>query len=875
MKNYNIGWHSITGTQKITGFVQMGRTIPLAVTVAKCRTRRTVCMVVMDSEQLKPILLFVRYRNGISNVNALKPRLRLGKNDHLQGKDDFCGIPGDVSLCNAMITRYANNRKLEDARHVFDKMPQRTVVSWNAMIAGYAKNGRLETARNLFDRMPQRNVVSWTTLVAGYAKHGRIDDACQLFDKMPERNVVSWNAMIVGYAQNQKVDEARKLFNRMPSKNLTSWNAMITAYAQNGRLADARQLFNEAPERNVVTWTAMITGYAQRGRIEDACHLFDKMPERNVISWTAMITAFVQNGRLEDARQLFDKMPERNVVSWTAMITGYAQNGMVEDARALFDEMPERDVVTWNAMIAGYTQCGRIEDAKQLFDKMPQRNAASWNAMIAGYGQNGRIESASQLFNKLPERNVVSWNSMISGLAQNGKIDDAQQLFDTMPERNALSWNAMLAGYAQNGRVEDARQLFDKMLRPDVISWNAIIAGYAQNEHGEESLKLYSQMQKAGISPNESTITSVLTACASLAALEQGRQVHEHIIKMGFESNVFVASALITMYCKCGNIENAHHAFKNMPERDVVSWNAMISGFALHGHGKEALKLFEQMLQANMKPDDFTLVGVLSACSHAGLVDEGLHYFHSMTRDHSVTPSVDHYSCMIDLLGRAGLLDEADEFIKSMPFKPTITMWGSLLGACRIHRNAELGHRVAECIFKLEPKNAAPYVTLSNIYAAAGRWDDVLNVRKMMKAREVKKNPGCSWIEVKNRVYVFLTGDKSHSQMDKIYATLEILSKQMREAGYMPDTDFVLHDVEEEQKEHVLCHHSEKLAIAFGLISTPSGTPIRIIKNLRVCGDCHTAIKFISKIVGRDIVVRDANRFHHFKDGLCSCGDYW
>nr|ADE77588.1 unknown [Picea sitchensis] len=312
-----------------------------------------------------------------------------------------------------------------------------------------------------------------------------------------------------------------------------------------------------------------------------------------------------------------------------------------------------------------------------------------------------------------------------------------------------------------------------------------------------------------------------------------------------------------------------------MSNKNVVSWNAMIVGYGMHGHGEDALVLFTQMQQRGVKPNEITFISVLSACSHAGLVDEGWKCYNCMTLDYAITPTVEHYACMVDLLGRAGHLNEAWDFIEKMPIEPGASVWGAFLGSCRIHCNIELGERVAELLLNLDPDNAGYYVLLSNIYAAAGRWDDVAKVRKMMKEKDVKKSPGCSLIEVNNKLHSFVVGDISHPQTEAIYAMLETLARQMEAVGYVPCTDFVLHDVEEEIKENMLFAHSEKLAIAFGLISTRSGTSIRITKNLRVCGDCHSATKFISKIVKREIIMRDLNRFHHFKDGLCSCGDYW
>lgn len=464
---------------------------------------------------------------------------------------------------------------------------------------------------------------------------------------------------------------------------------------------------------------------------------------------------------------------------------------------------------------------------------------------------------------------------MITGYLQNGMMEEAWQVFDKMPERNLVSWNAMIAGYAQNGKLRVARDLFDLMPQRNLGSWNSMIVGYAQSGHGEKSFELLFEMQMANVKADQATFASVLSACASLEALEQGKCVHGYIIESGFMSDVSVGNALITMYAKCGCIEDAKSVFDNISKKNYVSCNAMIAAYAQHGYGNEALQLFEQMKQTGMKPNHITFVGVLSACSHAGLVAEGCYYFHSMSRDYCIAPQADHYACMVDLLGRAGHLDEADKLINEMPFNPDAVVLGALLGACRIHMNVNLGERVAERLFELEPLNSSTYVLLSNIYAVAGRWDDVGKVRMIMKARGVIKKAGCSWVKIKNKVHVFQEGDIMHPQMEKIYSALHELERQMREVGYVPDTNFVLHDVEEQQKEQSLSQHSEKLAIAFGLISTPPGTMIRIMKNLRVCGDCHNAIKFISKIVAREIVVRDPKRFHHFKMGFCSCRDYW
>lgn len=541
------------------------------------------------------------------------------------------------------------------------------------------------------------------------------------------------------------------------------------------------------------------------------------------------------------------------------------------------------DVLVTNYLINMYARCGSIKDARDLFEKMPERSLVSWNTVVSAYTQseNGieaikmvwRMQQEGVLPDKFTFTSVLRACATLMALAEGKQVHALIVKIET--EFNVFVESALVDMYGKCGSVEDARLVFDKMPERNLVSWNAMIAAFAQNGEGEEALNVFRQVQRAGVNQNQYTLSSALSACASLAALQEGNQVHVVSIKTGFQYDVFVGSALVDMYAKCGSIKNAQNVFDEMPKRNVVSWNAMITGFAQHGRGIETLEIFEQMQQAGVKPNGITFVCVLSACSHAGLVNEGQRYFDSMTGDHGITPRIHHYACMIDLLGRAGRLYEAEDLIDKMPYEPNAAVWGSLLGACRIHGYMELAQRAAERLFEVEPHNAGNHVLLSNIYAAAGRWDDVEKVWKLMKDSGVKKDKGRSWVELKDKVHVFVVGDRSHPLTEKIYALLERLTEQIKEAGYVPETNYALHDVEDQQKEHLLGHHSEKLALAFGLISMPSGITIQIKKNLRVCGDCHTAFKFISNIVGREIVVRDTNRFHHFKHGQCSCGDYW
>ncbi|PON69617.1 DYW domain containing protein [Parasponia andersonii] len=686
----------------------------------------------------------------------------------------------------------------------------------------------------------------------------------------------SFNSLISRYARLGQIHNARKIFDQMPDRNIASWNSIIAAYFQNSQPGDAQKLFDEMPERNLISWNALLSGYVKNGMITEATKVFDLMPERNVVSWTAMVRGYVQEGMILEAESLFLRMPEKNVVSWTVMLGGLIQERRIDDARRLFNEMPEKDVVAWTNMIGGYCQEGRLAEAREIFDEMPRRNVVSWTTMISGYVQNQRVDVARKLFEVMPEKNEVSWTAMLMGYTQCGRIQEASELFEVMPMKPVISCNLMILGFGDNGEVDKARRVFDQMRERDEGTWNAMIKVYERRGFYLEALDLFASMQRHRVRPNFPSLISVLSVCASLASLDHGRQIHGQLVRSQFDHDVYVASVLITMYVKCGNLVNAKLVFDSFAAKDVVMWNSIITGYAQHGLGEEALQIFHEMCSLGLAPDDITFIGLLSACSYTGKVVEGLEIFESMKCKYLVEPRTEHYACMVDLLGRAGKVNEAMNLIEKMPMEADAIVWGSLLGACRTHMKLDLAEVAAKKLLQLDPRNAGPCILLSNIYASKSRWRDVEELRENMRARSVSKSPGSSWIEVEKKVHMFTGGDSmGHPEHPMILRKLERLGGLLREAGYCPDGTFVLHDVDEEEKVHSLRYHSEKLAVAYGLLKLPEPMPIRVMKNLRVCGDCHTAIKLIAKVSSREIILRDANRFHHFKDGLCSCRDYW
>lgn len=580
------------------------------------------------------------------------------------------------------------------------------------------------------------------------------------------------------------------------NSNLARSNWLITRLCKEGKINEARQLFDKMRERDVVTWTTMITGYIKCGLLVEARRLFDRVDAmKNVVTWTAMVSGYTLRNRIFEAKRLFEAMPVKNVVSWNTMIDGYAQNGEVDKALEVFERMPERNVVSWNTLITALAQSGRVEEARRLFDEMPKRDVISWTAMVAGLAKNGRVDEAREVFEKMPERNVVSWNTMITGYAKNKRLDEAFELFKKMPKRDLPSWNTMITGFIQNGELRKARAAFNEMPEKNVVSWTTMITGYVQERESEEALKIFMEMIREGqVKPNEGTFVNVLSACSDLAGLGEGHQVHQMISKTAYQDMAFIVSALINMYSKCGELSSARKIFDDgvTSQKDLVSWNCMIAAYAHHGCGKEAIELFNKMRCLGFKPDDVSYVGLLSACSHAGLVEDGLSYFDELIKDGSLQLREDHYTCLVDLCGRAGRLKEAFHLIKQLGIKSSSSIWGALLAGCNVYGDLKIGKLAAVELLKEEPQNAGTYLLLSNIYASCGKWREAARVRLKMKDKGLKKQPGCSWIEVGNRVHVFLARDKSHYQSNVIYSLLHDLNTKMKKTRYVSDNNFIV-----------------------------------------------------------------------------------
>ena len=846
------------------------------------------------------------------------------------------GLMSDICVSTALVSMYARCGDLVSAKHIFERMAQRDVASWNAMISALVQQGHSVEAFEQYWEMRSNGVapnaitflsilsasknsegleagevihshISKTglqadvrvgnALVSMYSRCGNLVKARQLFDDMHTRDLVSWNVIIAGYAQQEDWEGAMDLYNRMQSEGVKAdkitflhlLSACTNQEALNEGKSVHQHIIRSGMESDIHVGNALISMYRRCGSLAHSLEVFEGMGARDVVSWNSMISA--HHGSPGKAFKLYQEMQEEGLkpdgVTFSSLLAGCKSSENLELGKCVHRHFTESglelDVSVGNSLISMYIRCGSMDDALQVFQSLPHRDVMTWTAMIAGYAQHEEGSRAFELFWQMQREGVLpikaTFSSVLKACTNPAAFDEGRNVLKYILKKgydlDVGVGNTLISMYVRGGSISDAREIFDNMSTRDVVSWNRIIAGYADHGLGDAALELAYQMQEKRVKPNKHTFISFLNACASRAALEEGKRVHDEIVKRYGTVDAHLGSALISMYSKCGNVADAQQVFYTIPKRNVVVWNAMISGYAQHGYAKRALNLFNRMQMKGVKPGGSTLTSVLSACAHAGLVDEGYQHYLSMQSQYGITPTKEHFGCIVGLLGRAGSLKEAEDFIYQMPFEPDVSVWETLLGACRLHGNVKLAEHAAERALRLKPQNAAVYVLLSNVYAAVGRWDEVAKVRNVMDEKGLKKEAGRSWIEINNTIHDFVADDRSHPETEEIYSNLTRLASQMKKAGYVADRQFVLHDMDPQQKELSLCYHSERLAISYGLLSTPPGTPIRIFKNLRICGDCHSATKFISKLVGREIVARDSSRFHKFKNGTCSCGEYW
>ncbi|XP_042490489.1 pentatricopeptide repeat-containing protein At2g22410, mitochondrial-like isoform X2 [Macadamia integrifolia] len=580
------------------------------------------------------------------------------------------------------------------------------------------------------------------------------------------------------------------------------------ALSDSGDLNHARIIFTQIAEPNIYMWNTMIRGYCKAKSPDLGFFLFRRMV-REQVDMDSRTFVFVLKAceqfqgvmEGEELHCLIYKMGcDADLLIGNGLMHLYAKRGYLGTARLLFDANLERDVVSWTTMINGYAQNNLPDEALKLFNLMlpsaATPNDVTMVVVLSACSQAGDLSLGKSIHRYIEKKNVDCslnlMNALMDMYVKCGCLASAKEIFDRMEARDVFSWTTMINGYARDGSLEYARKFFDEIPERNVVSWNAMISGYSQRNQPEKALELFHEMEKAHVAPIESTLVCVLSACGQSGCLDLGQWIHYHYVdQKRVKLSAIMANALIDMYAKCGNIDAAAKVFNMMPERDLVSWNSMIVGYAVHGYAGQALRLFDEMSK-EIVPDDITFVGVLSACSHGGLDIQGKEYFGNMRGVFGIEPKAEHYACMIDLLGRVGLLEEANKLIKGMPMEPDEAAWGALLNACRMHGNVELGKLAADKLLHLDPKDSGIYALLANMYAGRRRWDDVRMVRSMMRDRGIKKTPGNSLIEVDGKIHEFLVADKSHPQSEEIYNILDEILLLLKSEGYVPNTSQLL-----------------------------------------------------------------------------------
>ncbi|KAL1539717.1 pentatricopeptide repeat-containing protein, chloroplastic [Salvia divinorum] len=836
--------------------------------------------------------------------------------------DDF------VFLATKLVLLYGKCGSLLDAEDLFDEIPQRSIFAYNALVGAYVSYGETRRAIQLYADMRFLDVPVDAHTCSSVLKAcaGERDTSCgrEIHGYMIKlgflSNDIAVNSLVTAYARCDDVGSVKLLFDRRSGKcDVVLWNLMIsthgltvfgemlsaavtpTTYTFVAALRACKELSSGVQIHALIfkyglSWdryvaNALLFMYSECSRVDEAERVFINTDDRDSVSWNSMLAAYVQNGLYDESLDLFREITmDRRKPDGVAVITALSAcgrsrkllNGMEVHAFALKNGF-DLDLQVGNTIIDMYAKCCKTRFMDSAFRRIPQKDFISWTTIISGYVQNNDHMKALDSFREVLNQGICTDRLMIESVLiacrELKSISVVKEIHGYVVRRelsDIVVQNTIVDAYGECGEVGHAKNIFELIEMKNVVSWTSMVDCYVRNGLAREALDISHRMVRQGVELDSIAVLSILSAAANLSASRKGKEIHGFLVRRCLHFEGSIASSLVDMYGSCGAVDDARKVFDCAESRDLVLWTSLINGYGLHGQGKLAIELFRKMEAENVSPDRIAFLAILCACSHSALVDEGQSFFNTMRCQYGLEPWPQHYACLVDLLGRANRLQEALELVEAMEMEPTAAVWCALLGACRIHSNMEVGEIAARKLLEMKPKNPGNYVLISNMFAAAERWEDVEQVRMRMKLKGLKKEPGCSWMEIGDRLHTFITRDRSHPRRDEIYKKLaEITESLERGAGYKTDTSYVLHNVEEVEKVRMLHGHSERLALAYGLLTTPPRTPLRITKNLRVCGDCHTFTKLVSKHFQREIVVRDANRFHHFKDDSCSCKDFW
>ncbi|CAM8928741.1 unnamed protein product [Rhodiola kirilowii] len=843
-------------------------------------------------------------------------------------------------LNTKLVMMYGKCGAVDNAEKVFDKMPHRTTFTWNGMIGACISSREYLKALRLYRDMRVCGVsldaYTFPCVLKGCGALGDSRTGFEIHGLAIKYGCISVgfvvNALVSMYSKCNDLDGARRLFDRMAEReDVVLWNSMISAYSGSGYAAEGIHVFREMQSEGVAANTYTLVAALQACEessvksigqqihgfvLRSGCHL-------DVYVANALLAFYARLGDMGQAANIFYNMDRRDHVTWNTMLSGFTQNGLYRDVLSLFQDMvlddrliPDQvsllniasaagrlgklligkavhayavkhgfdlDLQVWNTMLDMYSKCSSVAYMSRIYDTMDGKDLITRTTVIAGYAQNNCYTKALEMFKEV-QIGAEGIDPLMIGsilLACKGlkSVSQVKQIHTYITRRgisDLMLQNNIVDVYGECGNVDYAVRVFELTKSKDVVTWTSLITCFVNNGLAKEALELFADMIYSGLDPDFVVLVSLLSAVSSFSALKKGKEIHGFLLRKGIDVEGSILNSLVDMYANCGSLVSSGKLFNSFGKNDLTLWTCMINAYGMHGDGRAAINLFERMKNENLIPDHIAFLALLQACSHSGLKDDGKKYFEKMTRIYELEPWPEHYVCLVDLLGRANYLDEAFHYVQTMRIEPTAEIWCSLLNACRIHSNEELGNVAAEKLLLLNPASPGNYVLVSNLYASNLRWKEVDKVRMRMKENDLKKNPGCSWIESNNMIHSFTARDYSHPQTDKIYQKLFEVTKRLEHEGdYVAQTSLVMQNVGEEEKANLLYTHSERLAIAYGLIVTSEGMPIRITKNLRVCRDCHDFCKLVSKLYKRELIIRDAKRFHHFSNGGCSCGDFW
>jgi pentatricopeptide repeat protein len=844
------------------------------------------------------------------------------------------GLDRHGSIGAALIDMYSKCGMLTEASEVFNELTCQDVLAWSTLIAGYVEHGPPNEVLNLFDRMRlvgvtasssifsgtfracgalgtiskghelhtesvmmglDRDAFVGTSLVCMYAKCGFVEDSRDVFQRLPDRDVVSWNAQIAGYLDAGDGQEALNCFTAMKMQGMSpdsvTYSVSLKACGLLRSIARGREIHTEimlaAIEKDLSISNSLIAMYAKCGFLSEAQHVARNMLVKDVSSWTSLIAGYADHGPAQAALDYIETM-QLEGLSPDAVILACSLNaccllGDLKEAQSKHADIVQRgfeeDSSVGSSLISMYAKLGAVAEAQNAFDKLRTRGVVEWTALTTGYAEYGLHKEAMTCLD-LMEQDGIAPNSVtfICALTACGILDEAQRGQDIHTsiilrglESGLQVGNSLIAMYGRCGLLVEAHAVFQKLPSKDAVSWNALISACVEQGLGRAALDVFDEMQMQGQAPDAVTFLNILKACGDLGALDVGREIHRKLKGCGYGSEPSLSNSAISMYAKCGSLTEAQEVFDTLQVRDVVAWSSIIKAYGVNHRGEKAARCFEDMERERVKPDAIAFACLLLACSHSRLVHEGIGYFKAMREKHGVVPEAEHYASIVDLLARSGRLYEAEQFVTAW-CPASGAAWSALLSGCKTYGEVELGSRCFRQLVDTNPDVATWYVLMADLYAMAGRRDDAMLVEGLRKHVGAAKRRASASIEIDKQVHEFVVGSNEHGY-EKIAALLNRVSSPLKERGHLPNLGLVLNPRADGAKDAALCEHAEKLALAFGLLCTSPGATLRVSKNLRMCDDCHNTSKILSRVERREIVLRDDCCIHHFKNGLCSCGD--